>query len=104
MSGYDALAELAARELELVSAGTIEELPGLYAERSALIAKLPATPPATARPVLERTAALQARVSAMLEERMREHGTELRKLTHGRTAVRGYAGPVERLKLVDQAG
>jgi hypothetical protein len=104
MSGYDALAELATRELELVSAGEMEGLPGLRAERTALIAELPATPPAAARPALERAAAAQARISALLEERMRERGNELSKLNHGRTAVRGYAGPDERMKLVDRAG
>jgi hypothetical protein len=104
MSGYEALAELAGRELELVSAGAIDELPGLHAERAALIAKLPAIAPAAARPALERAAALQARVTALLGESVHERGTELRKLSHGRTAVRGYAGLDERLKLVDRAG
>jgi hypothetical protein len=104
MTGYDALAEIAQRELDLVSAGAIERLPELRAERSALVATLPAIPPATARPALERTAALQARISALLEQRLQETGGELRRLTQGRTAMRGYAPPVEPLKLVDQAG
>ena len=104
MTAYDALAEIAQRELDLVSAGAVESLPELRAERDALVASLPATPPAAARPALERTAALQSRVSALLGERLQETGVELRRLTQGRSAMRGYAPPVEQLKLVDQAG
>ncbi|MEA2426813.1 MAG: hypothetical protein QOF37_441 [Thermoleophilaceae bacterium] len=104
MSGYEALAELAQRELELVSAGAMESLPGLEAQRHALVSALPDTPPPAARPALERTAALQAQVTALLEERMQETGAELRKLTHGRTAVRGYTPAGEPRMLVDRAG
>ena len=104
MTVYDALAEVASRELELVSAGTMEELPGLRARRNALVAALPDTPPAAAGPALERTAALQEQITAVLAERLQETGAELRKLTHGRTAVQGYAPAGERQKLVDRAG
>jgi hypothetical protein len=104
MTGYDALADFAQRELDLVSAGAMERLPELRAQRSALVATLPGTPPADARPALERAAALQSRVTAALEERLQATGAELRRLTQGRTAVRGYAPPVEPLKLVDRAG
>jgi hypothetical protein len=104
MTEYDALADIAQRELELVSAGAVERLPELRAERNALVAGLPETPPSTARPALERAAALQSRITEALEERLKETGAELRRLTHGRTAVRGYAPPVDALKLVDRAG
>jgi hypothetical protein len=104
MSPYDALAALAERELELVSGGALDKLPALHERRNALVASLPAAPPASARPALERTAALQQRVSELLQERVQLVGVELRKLTHGRTAVRGYAPADERLKLVDRAG
>ena len=104
MSPYDALADIAQRELELVSAGAVDRLSELHAQRHAIVATLPAKPPASARPALERAAELHARVTALLEERMRETGVELRRLSHGRTAMRGYAPPVEPLKLVDQAG
>ena len=104
MSPYDALAEIAERELELVSAGEMGPLSDLYARRDALVATLPAKPPAAARPALERALEANNRTSAVLQERMRGTGVELRKLTHGRTAVRGYAPPVEPRKLVDQAG
>jgi hypothetical protein len=104
MTRYDALAEIAERELDLVSAGAVERLPELRAERNALLASLPATPPPAARPALERAAALQARISALLEERLQDTSAELRRLSQGRTAMRGYAPSVEPLKLVDRAG
>jgi HEAT repeat protein len=104
MSPYDALAEIAQRELDLVSAGALERLPELREQRNAVVAALPATPPAEARSALERAAMLQARISAILEERLGETGAELRRLTQGRTAMRGYTPPVEQRKLVDQAG
>jgi hypothetical protein len=104
MSPYDALAEIAQRELDIISAGAMERLPELRAERDAVVAALPDTPPPAARPALERTAQLQSRISAILEERLQETGAELRRLTKGRTAMRGYAPPVESLKLVDRAG
>jgi hypothetical protein len=104
MTPYEALAELAQRELELVSAGTMERLPALREQRNALLASLPPVPPPTARPALERTARLQESVTARLEERRAEIGAELRRLTRGRTAMRGYAPRLEPQKLVDRAG
>jgi hypothetical protein len=104
MSGYDALAEIAERELELIARGAVDRLPELHAQRDAVLASLPDTPPQAAKPALERAAKLQSLVEATLEERLQETGTELRRLTQGRTAMRGYAPPVEQLKLVDRAG
>jgi hypothetical protein len=104
MSPYDALADIAQRELELVKAGAVDRLSELHAQRHAIVATLPVMPPATARPALERAAELHARVIEALQERLRDTGGELRRLTQGRTAMRGYAPPVERRKLVDQAG
>ena len=104
MTGYDALAELAQRELELVNAGAIERLPELHARRDSLVAALPGTPPAGAGPALERAAALQTRVTEVLDARLREAGGELRRVNVGRTAMAGYAPQDERVKLVDRAG
>jgi hypothetical protein len=101
---YEALVDLAKHELALVDAGEVEGLPALHARRDALIAALPPVPPAEARPSLERAASFQSRVTIALAERLRESGAELRKLTHGRTAMAGYAAHDERLKLVDRAG
>ena len=104
MTGYEALADLAQRELDLIDAGAVDELPALHEQRRAIVATLPDTPPPAARPVLERTQALQSRVTRALAERLRESGAELRKLAHGRTAMAGYAPRDERMKLVDRAG
>jgi len=104
MSPYDALAHFAERELELVSAGSLDELAALHDRRDALVATLPATPPATARPALERAATIQSLVSEVLRERITATGIELRKLGHGRTAVNGYAPAIDRAKLLDRTG
>jgi hypothetical protein len=104
MTGYDALVRLAERELELAAAGALDDLPALRAERNAIVAALPAVPPAAARPALERAWELQRMVSEVLAERLREAGGELARLGRGRTAMHGYAGNAEPPKLVDRAG
>ena len=104
MTPYDALADLAERELELVSAGDVEGLPALHERRDALVATLPQRPPLEAAPSLERAAAAQSKVTLALAERLRESGAELRKLSTGRTAMARYVPHDEQLKLVDRAG
>ncbi|MEA2449459.1 MAG: hypothetical protein QOG63_1391 [Thermoleophilaceae bacterium] len=104
MTAYDALTEIAERELELVSAGSLDDLAALYDRRDAVVASLPATPPPSARSALERTATLQGLVSEVLRERLQATGAELRRLGHGRTAVNGYAPAIERVKLLDRTG
>ena len=52
--GYARLVELLEAEAGLLREARYEEVPALQAEREALIATLPATPPAAARPLLER--------------------------------------------------
>jgi hypothetical protein len=104
VTGYDALVELAERELDAVRGGDLDRLADLHAERHALLGTLPAAPPVSARPALERAAATQARVTAALEEQMLEAGGELRRTSHARTAMAGYAPQAERAKLVDRAG
>jgi hypothetical protein len=54
MTGYEHLAELAERELQIVREGLFEALPAIDAERRRVLAQLPAAPPPTARPALER--------------------------------------------------
>jgi len=104
MTGYRALAVLAERELQLVAAGSFDELPALHAERDALMAALPDTPPETARPALERAATGQAPVDEVPSDSMREASALLQKLSRGRTAMHGYAPAAEQPKLVDHAG
>jgi hypothetical protein len=96
VSEYAQLVALAEREATLLAAGAWEDLPGLAAERSAIVAALPAAPPAAARPHLERLAGLQQLNSAALGAARAETARELRQLGQGRGAVRGYAASAGR--------
>jgi hypothetical protein len=102
--GYGRLVELAERELELVRAGTLDELPALWAERREVVRELPYVPPLEARDCLARAAELQGRTTALLEERVAATGAEMRRLVVGRAAMQGYAVPMPRIPLVDRAG
>jgi hypothetical protein len=102
--GYSRLVELAERELDLVRAGTLDELPGLWQERRRLVTELPYVPPLDARDCLARAAELQGLTTALLEERVAATGAEMRRVVLGRTALRGYASPMVPTPLVDRAG
>jgi hypothetical protein len=105
MTVYDMLAGLAERELEVVTAGAMDDLPVIHSERDALLAKLPARPPASAGNALERAAVVQVRVTAALETRKRELAAELGRIDKGRTMLRGYRPPVEpQPSGIDQTG
>jgi hypothetical protein len=92
---YETLARSFERELELVGERRFDEVATLQAERGELIATLPATPPASARPALQRAALMNKRVEI---EILRCREALLRELVHvelvARTA-RGYAPPRE---------
>lgn len=95
VSAYEALAALAERELDLVSrpeALTPEALEQIARERDALVATLPARPPAEAAPALARAAALRERITAELAARVAEVGRSLHDVARGRRTVRGYGG------------
>jgi hypothetical protein len=102
--GYGRLVDLAERELELVRAGTLDELPALWRERREVVRELPYVPPLEARDCLARAAELQGCTTALLEERVATTGAEMQRLVVGRAAMRGYAAPVPRIPLVDRAG
>lgn len=106
-SSWDALAELAERELALVEQGRYAELGELARERAALIAALPASAPPSAGPALRRALETQGRVTELLATETALAGAELERLNRGRAAMRAYASgvparPVRRL--VDRAG
>jgi len=90
------LADLAEEELGLIATGRIDELPALYARRDAALAALPAQPSDAEREVLARAHQVQVQVAALLERAMAETAAELRKLDHGKTAIRGYASALKR--------
>lgn len=104
---YERLAELAERELALVSTfelSRIGDLVALAQERTTLVDALPERPPAAARPALARAAALQERTTAALARLCHDIGRELGHVDHARRAARGYGrGPAAR-PLVDHAG
>jgi hypothetical protein len=104
MTAYEMLANIAERELELVTTGAIDALPPLHARREALVASLPPRPPAWARNALERAAAVQSQVTSELEARKAAVAAELGRLGRGRTAVRGYTPPLAPRRRVDHSG
>lgn len=92
---YEALARSLERELELIGEGALGELEALYAERTALLGRLPAVPPADARPALQRAALMNKRVEIEIlrrREALLLEGANVERV--GRTA-RGYAATVE---------
>jgi hypothetical protein len=92
---YEALARSLERELELIGEGALDELPALHAERAALLAGLPAVPPADARPALQRAALMNKRVEIEIARRREALVLEAANVERvGRTA-RGYAAMVE---------
>ena len=102
--GYGRLVELAERELSLVRAGELTNLPPLWEERKRVVSELPSIPPAEARDPLERAADLQGRTTALLEEHLEATGAEMRRLVRGRAAMHSYAPTAPRTPLVDRAG
>ncbi len=108
VASYERLAQLAERELTLVSSfemGRIGELVALAQERSSLVAELPEQPPAEARPALARAAALQERTTSTLARLCHDVGRELGEVDHARRAARGYGmGLRDTRHAIDRAG
>lgn len=93
MASYERLAELAERELALVTAwepSRIGELVALQQTRTTLIASLPAAPPPGARSALVRAHDCQQRTTAALTVLCDQLGRDLSGLDRGRQAARGY--------------
>ncbi len=94
---YERLAELAERELALVSAfelSRLGELVALAEERTALVESLPERPPADAKLALARAAALQQRTTATLVRLRGELGRTLGELDRSRRAAHGYGAGI----------
>jgi len=100
---YEAILELAQRELELVGDGRIEALGALTEEWDELTAGLPARPPAYARRPLERAAALHHRTNATLDRLSEAMLCDIRTAARAGRAARGYARETHRrIRRVDQ--
>lgn len=104
---YERLAELAERELALVTAfepSRIGELVALQQTRTTLVASLPERPPAAARDALLRARACQERATAALTVLCDQLGHELGAVDRGRRAARGYAAAAPPRPLLDRTG
>lgn len=88
---YERLADSFERELELVGEGRLDEVADLAADRDALIATLPATPPASARPALERAQLMSKRVMIEIVRRRDAVLADLGRVAQGDRTARGYA-------------
>jgi hypothetical protein len=87
---YAVVAALAEAERDLALAGRYDELEAVQARRTALVAGLPAQPPAGAEPHLRRAAAAQAQATAALAGAVRVARTEAVRVDHGRGVVAAY--------------
>jgi hypothetical protein len=92
---YQALARSIERELELIGDGALDQLDALYAERAALLESLPATPPADARPALQRAALMNKRVEIEILRRREALLLETANVERVARTARGYAASVE---------
>jgi hypothetical protein len=104
---YDRLAELAERELALVTAfepSRIGELVALQQQRTTLVAALPARPPATARAQLAHAHECQQRTTAALTVLCDQLGRELGAVDRGRQAARGYGTGMPARPVLDRTG
>ena len=86
------LVVLAERERDLVRESRWEELPAVSEHRLSASQAL-GTPPAAARPHLERLAELQAEIHAGLASARAFTLHKLGSMNRGANAMRGYAGP-----------
>lgn len=104
---YERLAELAERELALVTAfepDRLGELVALQQQRTTLVAALPARPPQAARAALLRAHACQERTTAALTVLCDQLGRELGTVDRGRRAARGYGAAAPARPLLDRIG
>ena len=90
---YEQLARSVERELELLGFGHLDGLDALHAERAALVATLPTTPPASARSALERAQLTLKRVEIEIIRRRESIVLELAQLERVRRTARGYTPP-----------
>ncbi len=98
---YEALARMIERELELIGTGDHDGLAALKSERDGLIATLPDTPPASARPALQRAALMNKRVEIEIL-RIRENLVlEFANTERVSRTARGYSPHREPLRHVE---
>lgn len=94
---YEVLARSIERELELIGEGSLEELDALYAERAALLERLPAVPPLDAGPALQRAALMNKRVEIEILRRREAVIVQTANVERVERTARGYAAALETL-------
>jgi hypothetical protein len=98
---YERLASSYELELELVVEGRLDEVLQANADREALMASLPATPPAAARPALERAELMRKRAMIELARTRDAIIAELQQVAQGQRTASGYAPPRARRPHID---
>jgi hypothetical protein len=100
---YAAILDLAELELELAGMGKVEDLRALSAQWDELTAGLPAQPPPSAQPLLERAAALHERTHIELLRLREAMICDLSTTARASRAAHGYARQTpRRIRRVDQ--
>ncbi len=87
---YQRLLTLAKLEHELALQGDIHSLERLDAERRAIVATLPAKPPAAAKPLLVEMARIQADTTAVLSEARKRVAAEMGDTERTGETARSY--------------
>ena len=98
---YEALARTIERELELICSGDYDQLAAIKAEREELIERLPATPPASARPALQRAALMNKRLEIEILRLREALLLESANVELVDRTARGYSPPRERRSHVE---
>jgi hypothetical protein len=98
---YEALARMVERELELIGEGRFDELESVKDERAALIESLPATPPACARPALQRAVLMHKRLDIEITRRREALVLEFANTERVTRTARGYSPLREPLRHVE---
>jgi len=88
---YETLARSIERELELIGECAYAELEALRAERATLLEGLPAIPPDSARPALQRAALLNKRVEIEILRRRESLLVDAANVERVDRTARGYA-------------
>ncbi len=95
-TGYETLLELIEQELQYAGEGRLDELAAIRAARASLIATLPATPPASAGPALERASLMHRRLRVELLHCREQLLLELGQLEQAQRTARRYAPALAR--------
>jgi hypothetical protein len=103
LEAYRRLEALTEEELAHVSVGDLAAAAAVVAQRARLILTLPESPPAAARPYLERCRDLQDRVSVSAQAQLDGLGREASGLDRVRRVAQGYDPGAEPRRTVDHA-